>query len=179
MNQSQLRSLGWTWTNGEDPVVSCSRSSFSADYTKYLFAAIPPRGDSADHLGVIDLRTGAVTDLTAPRQQHDFSSPILNETVPTFLGAGGDRISFGSETIAFVYDYQDGEAKFAVTSLANPSQATPVATTRRGYLHEPMIDGHFEQLVAQTRDREYDYASVASGDGRLVTAYDGAASRVL
>ena len=74
------------------------RTDFSADFSKVLVVGTPP-GFTHDHVGVVDLLTGTVTDLTAPRQGKGFSDPVLCEESPEFvpstIGVGG----FGSDLV--------------------------------------------------------------------------------
>jgi hypothetical protein len=92
--------LGWGL-----PSLGCNNpTSWSPDFTKYLFAGVPP-GGAASHIAVIDLAKGTLTDLTAPRQGSGFSDQVLNETDPSFISdTPTDKVTFGSNVVLFKRD---------------------------------------------------------------------------
>ena len=102
-------------------LVNCSRAGFSADYTKLLFSGDPP-GQAVSHIGYVDLTDGSVHDLTDARQQSGFSSTLLDESDPMFLGPGGGRIAFGGDQVAFI----DTSSGISVTSISNPEIAKQI-----------------------------------------------------
>jgi hypothetical protein len=92
--------LGW-----DLPSLGCNNpTSWSPDFTKYLFAGIPP-GGSASHIAVVDLTKGTLTDLTQLRQGSGFSDEVLYETDPAFVSdTPTDKATFGSNVVVFVRD---------------------------------------------------------------------------
>jgi hypothetical protein len=150
-----------------------SRRQWSADFSKYLFSGIPVGGNVA-HIGVYDIRSGHVTDLTAIRQGSGFSAPNLEEERPEFLGPGGPAIVYGSDDIVFRRAEQAYE-----TSLSNPSQEVPIAETSHDAYAAPELDvfgNHYEQEISGGRTFGLNGAALANPNGTLVAAtktFDG------
>lgn len=137
---------GWSSRGLSNAIVDChARRSWSKDFSKYVFSAVPPGGDrSVEHLGVIDVRTGAVQDLTVPRQLAGFSAPVLSEASPEFLGTGGPLVTFGSEVVFFQQNTQ-----YHVLALNHPAMATPVQASPFGPSLNLVTGNHVEQQIDQ------------------------------
>jgi PKD domain-containing protein len=160
------------------PVTCDERLDWSADFSMYAFAGTPPGADdSVVHIGVLNLATHAVSDVTAPRQQGGFSAPTLSENAVQFLGAGDGRVSFGSTSL-FVHSsagYTDDH--YLVVPVGDPARATEV-TPSTAYPVQPTISrvagGHFEQQIdSGVKPGVLSNGPLASPDGKLIAWYPG------
>jgi hypothetical protein len=126
------------WTGGG---ASCQgAATWSADFSKLLVSGTPPNASSS-HIAVVDLRTGTVRDLTAPRQRTGFSAPVLNETDPQFLSdTPSDRVTFGSNVVAFL-----GSGALSELDLRSPEVLKPLKTTV--VAGQKVLPGHPEYLM--------------------------------
>ena len=116
------------WTNADGTWGCTSGTSWSPDFSKLLVSAKPP-GASGNHIAVINLRDGSLTDLTQPRQKSGFSDAVLEERNPRFISdEPTDRVTPGDNTVLF-----DGnDNRLLQTSLADPSVAKSVKTVLYG-----------------------------------------------
>jgi hypothetical protein len=149
------------------------RRRWSADFSKVLVSGIPA-GGAANHIGVYDIRSGRVTDLTAIRQKSGFSAPNFEEGGAEFLGPGGPSIVYGSDAITFTRAGQVYE-----TSLSNPSQEVPITETSYSAYAAPGLEvfgDHYEQEISGGRTLGLNGAPLANPNGTLVAAtktFDG------
>jgi PKD domain len=170
---------GWKNTGGAviEPINCFVRRAWSSDFSKYLFAGTTPTG-AAEHIGVVDVHTGHVTDLTALRQQNGFGAPVLSEHNPEFLGAGGTTVTFGSDTVLF----RRGGQTY-MTSLSHPTLESPVQSTEVGLTFASVTGNHFEQQITGGFDPEEpisNYPLASPGGGFIVwhETRDGSATIV-
>lgn len=105
--------------------IDCSaRRTYSTDFSAALVTIEDPGDPQLHHIAVVDLATGAVTDLTQPRvTAGSFSATPLDEFSPGFLGGGGSPLSFGSDQVAFFRAAAEGPR---VTKVSDPSADDPL-----------------------------------------------------
>jgi hypothetical protein len=96
------------------------RASWSRDWSKVLFSGVPPGGEK-NHVGLINIQSSSVTDLTATRQGTGFSSPTLWEVSPRFLSQGGSPLRYGSDDFAFT-SYANGDHTWLRSSISKPTK---------------------------------------------------------
>ncbi len=116
---------GWNIQDTAVGEMCDNRDQWSADFSRLLFTG-EPANSSASHIGYIDVTDNKVVDLTQQRQKSDFSSPLLNEASPQFLGAGGSKLNFGSDTILFT---DSTGSQLFTTSISSPTTATHLAAS--------------------------------------------------
>lgn len=128
---SQSRVIpGWEQPIGIDTGYGLTIHAFSADFSRAVFSG-RPEGLLADHIGVIDLRTGEVTDLTAARQGGDFADAVLCEDTAGFVTQLSPKVRNGDDEILFLTRNGTNEGpgwcfgEPAVTRLSQPSTVAP------------------------------------------------------
>jgi len=156
-----LRSILDGWYASSDPVDCSRRASFSADWSLVAFSAVPPGGDN-NHVGVIDMRNGAVQDLTQPRQGSEFSSETLWEDYPHFLGSSDSTIRFGSDQLLFFSRNQQALLRIEVDNPQLPPEK--VANDWSDLV------GHHEQNVGFYDHTIYNNASQINLTGTLLAS---------
>jgi hypothetical protein len=149
---------GWT---GSGP--GCGPpTTWSPDFTKKLVSGVPP-GESSSHIAVVDLATGIIQDLTAPRQKTGFGDPVLNETDPIFLSdPPTDKVRFGGNVVAF----KSNSDALSSVSLNSPTTVKPVSSSRT--IGQVVLPGHPEYQLNYT-DGPYNRVSP---DGSLFVPFE-------
>ena len=105
---------------------------FSGDFSQALFHGTPSSNSAGRHIGRLDLVTGEVVDLTAPRQGTGFSEAVLCEESAGYVFQTSPTAGSGSDTVVFLA--REGTLNGAwcfgdrfTTSVSNPSQVSAAA----------------------------------------------------
>lgn len=148
LDRALASSLGSGTNNPEAFSGPCTeRLQWSGDYRKALFSFLPDADKPVKHVGLIDLETEKVIDLTAMRQDgEDFGEKILSETAATFELVGDPgSYSVDDNSVIISPDEKEtypteGEATNVRVPIDDPDHASPAE-------QEDSRDNWFEPLV--------------------------------
>jgi hypothetical protein len=143
-----------------DDLSGCTlRSRWSDDLRRYAVSFTLP-GVDGTHVGYVDMVTGHVVDVTAPRVAEGFGAVPAFDEEPMFFAPSTDVVRFPGDQILARGSGTSGESEWHVISVENPTEVIRWSDTpsARAQVREPFLPAD---------DKRYDVTGPISSDGRF------------